>query len=297
MDILTTNGLTKLYGLKRAVDGINMTVREGDIYGFVGLNGAGKTTVMRIITGLSKKSGGSFNLFGTPDSANLDSNRHKISSMVETPAIYLNMNGVDNLKMQCHIMRADFKVIPELLKLVGLDSKNMQHAKNYSLGMRQRLGIAMALVGDPSFMMLDEPTNGLDPEGIIEVRDLLKDLNAKRGITIMVSSHILTELSKLATTYGFINKGKLVKEISAAQIESINGHKVTIEVDNPDMALVALAKKVDTKRVGNKLEINSEVTISDIVHYLDTMQITVNSAITQKLDLENYFMDLIGGAK
>lgn len=221
MNILTTTNLCKKYGANLAVDNVNMTVNQGDIYGFVGLNGAGKTTVIRLITGLINKTSGSFDLFGMPDSGNLCNERRKISSMVETPALYLNMTSVDNMKIQCAIMQMPIVGISDLLKLVGLDSTSRVLAKNFSLGMRQRLGIAMALVGDPKFMLLDEPTNGLDPEGIIEIRDLLLSLNKTKGITILISSHILSELSKLATTYGFIHKGKLIKQISAEDRKSV----------------------------------------------------------------------------
>lgn len=294
--ILSTSHLTKRYGMKRAVDDVSMTVHEGDIYGFVGLNGAGKTTVIRLITGLIKKDGGGFELFGTPDTQPLGSHRRRISSMVETPALYLNMTGEENLRMQCAVMQEKTSCIPDLLKLVGLDAKNKQCAKNYSLGMRQRLGIAMALVGDPALMLLDEPTNGLDPEGIIEVRDLLKNLNREKGITVIVSSHILTELSKLANTYGFIHNGKLLREISATEIEKTCGHSTILTVDDPQAAAALLAPRYTVKQAENdKIELDGLHSPTELVHLLDTRKIRVSAMQTVSRDLESYFIELIGG--
>jgi len=228
--ILTTNNLTKKYRDIFACDNVNATINEGDIYGFVGLNGSGKTTFIRMITRLVRPASGNFELFGG------DAKGGRISSMVETPSIYLNLNATDNIKAQCRIANVPVKDNPQrLLKLVGLDgvsSKKM--SKDFSLGMRQRLGIAMALVVEPRFMLLDEPTNGLDPEGIIEIRELLKHFNKELGITILISSHILTELSKLATRYGFIHKGKLLKEVTAEEVFDNCATFVYVECSDPE---------------------------------------------------------------
>lgn len=293
MNILTTTNLCKKYGANLAVDNVNMTVNQGDIYGFVGLNGAGKTTVIRLITGLINKTSGSFDLFGMPDSGNLCNERRKISSMVETPALYLNMTSVDNMKIQCAIMQMPIVGISDLLKLVGLDSTSRVLAKNFSLGMRQRLGIAMALVGDPKFMLLDEPTNGLDPEGIIEIRDLLLSLNKTKGITILISSHILSELSKLATTYGFIHKGKLIKQISADGIFADCGKTLVLDVDNVSAAYAALKVKHTPAIKENKIYLAEEVSISELSHTLEAVNVTLNGINTVSRDLEHYFIDLI----
>lgn len=295
--ILQTYNLSKYYGLKRAVDNLNMTVHQGDIYGFVGLNGSGKTTAIRLMTGLIKKSGGGFSLFGTPDSQNLTAHRRKISSMVETPAIYLNMNASDNLKVQCNVLEVSYNRIPELLQLVGLDPNSPVKSKNFSLGMKQRLGIAMALAGDPQLMILDEPTNGLDPGGIVEIRELLLHLNRNFGITIIISSHILTELSKLANTYGFINYGQIIKEVSAAEIEHSVGKKLIVTVDKPAETLNLIKDRYALKLFGNRFEIDNVENPTDFIHLLDSADVKVLDFNTVTADLESYFINLIGGGR
>jgi ABC-2 type transport system ATP-binding protein len=198
-----------------------MRVPAGSIYGLVGKNGSGKTTLMRLVAGLASPSGGTFTLYGAADRAGLREAWKKIGAVIETPAVYPTMNAWDNLAMQCLIKGvSDTAGIGELLETVGLANTGRKRAHNFSLGMKQRLALALVMAGDPDFLLLDEPANGLDPEGIIEMRELLLRLNRERGKTMLVSSHILSELSRLATHYGFINNGALIKEINAADIQA-----------------------------------------------------------------------------
>lgn len=217
--ILKTRGLTKTYGTLKALDNVTMNVPKGSIYGFVGKNGSGKTTLMRIVAGLVFPSGGEFGLYGQARKADILAARKRMGAVIETPAIFPNMTARDNLKVQCHVIGCDDSRIDGVLKTVNLCDTGGKKARNFSLGMKQRLGIAMTLIGEPDFLMLDEPTNGLDPEGIIEIRELLLRLNKERGVTILISSHILSELSKLATHYGFIDRGHLLKEMEAKELD------------------------------------------------------------------------------
>jgi ABC-2 type transport system ATP-binding protein len=216
---LQTKGLSKTYGRAHALNGVDMNVPAGSIYGLVGKNGSGKTTLMRLVSGLASPSGGSFTLYGARDGAELRQARKKTAGVIETPAIYPTMNAYDNLAMQCRIKDIrDAACIEALLETVGLAKTGGKRAQNFSLGMKQRLALALVLVGDPDLLLLDEPSNGLDPEGIIEMRELLLRLNRKKSKTILISSHILSELSRLATHYGFIRDGVVVKEVTAADI-------------------------------------------------------------------------------
>ena len=207
--VLETNSLTKSYRAASALSGLTMRVPKGSIYGFVGRNGAGKTTLIRLVCGLQAPSGGSYTLCGEKnDSPLINRSRRKMGAVVETPSIWLDMTAVENLRQQFALLGLPSdEGISELLRLVGLPGTGKKKARNFSLGMRQRLGIAVALAGNPDFLILDEPTNGLDPEGIVEIRELILKLNRERGITVLISSHILGELSKLATDYGFIDGG------------------------------------------------------------------------------------------
>ena len=211
--VLRTNGLCKHYRDFKALNGLTMSVPKGSIYGFVGKNGAGKTTLIRLVCGLQLPTSGDFELYGVKCSDKaISKSRRRMGAVVETPSIYLDMTAEDNLKQQYRILGLpSFDGISELLKLVGLDNTGRKKAKNFSLGMRQRLGIAVALCGSPDFLVLDEPINGLDPQGIIEIRELILKLNREQKITVLISSHILDELSRLATHYGFIDSGSIVR--------------------------------------------------------------------------------------
>ena len=219
--ILCTNGLTKQYRKFKALNNLNMHVPKGAIYGFVGKNGAGKTTLIRLICGLQEPTNGEYSLYGRKNTdGGISKARRRMGAVVETPSIYLDLTAEENLREQYLVLgMPSFEGIQELLKLVGLQDAGKKKAKNFSLGMKQRLGIAIALAGDPDFLILDEPVNGLDPQGIIEIRELILKLNRERQITFLISSHILDELSRLATHYGFIDRGQIVREISAEEVE------------------------------------------------------------------------------
>ena len=245
--VLTTNALTKQYGHFKALDHFTMHVPKGAIYGFVGKNGAGKTTLIRLICGLQAPTAGDYTLYGVKNTdPKVVRSRRRMGAVVETPSIYMDMTAEENLKQQYLILGLpSFDSIPELLKLVGLENAGKKKARNFSLGMRQRLGIAIALAGDPDLLVLDEPTNGLDPQGIIEMRELILKLNRQRNITVIMSSHILDELARLATHYGFIDGGRMLREISAEELEAACRKCLRVEVSD----VGALTRVLDTKGI------------------------------------------------
>ena len=296
--ILKTKKLTKYYGKFRALDGLTMNVPKGSIYGFVGKNGAGKTTLIRLICGLQFPTDGEFKLYNVKnDDSKINVVRKKLGAVVETPAIYPEMSAYQNLKMQYDILNLkNYEEIDDLLKLVNLDNVGDKLAKNFSLGMRQRLGIAVALCGNPEFLVLDEPTNGLDPEGIVEMRNLLIKLNKERNITILISSHILDELSKVATHYGFIKDGKMVKEISAEEFEKECKHTIKLEVDSSKLEAVLKKEKYNYKLISDRcVELYGNVEITPLVLMLHKENINVLKLTESDERLENYFFNLLGG--
>lgn len=303
--VLKTYDLTKQYKKQFAVDNVNMTINRGDIYGFIGKNGAGKTTVIRLITGLISETKGSFDLFGVSDKSDeISSARRRISGIVETPSVYLNMNAYDNLLMQCKILGIiDTSCIDVILDLVGLEymKDNKKKAKDFSLGMKQRLGIGIALISNPDFIILDEPMNGLDPEGIIEVRELLLRLNREKNITILISSHILGELSKVATKYGFINQGKLIQEISAHDLDAHCQKCLEVSVSSTHGLSNVLEGnlKINNYKImnDNKVRIYDNVDMALMISALSKANITVNQMINLNEGIEEYYMNLIGGRK
>ena len=297
--VLETKSLTKQYRHFRALDGLDMHVERGAIYGFVGKNGAGKTTLIRLICGLQEPTSGGYTLYGLEDSsANIAKARRRMGAVVETPSIYLDMTASDNLKEQYRILgMPSYDGIPEILSLVGLENTGKKKAKNFSLGMRQRLGIAIALAGDPDFLVLDEPVNGLDPQGIIEIRELILRLNRERQITVLISSHILDELSKLATHYGFIDSGRLVKEISAKELEAACRKCVRITVSNAS-ALPRVLDKMgyDYNIVSeDEADIFDEVEITDLVIALSKENCRVLSMHERDESLESFYVRTVGG--
>lgn len=296
--ILQTNALTKKYGRYRVLNGLTMNVPKGSIYGFVGRNGAGKTTLIRVLTALHHPTSGEYTIFGIKNSdPSLMKNRSRMGAIVETPSIYMDMTAKANLLHQCRLLKKSPDNIDSLLQLVGLGDTGKKVAKNFSLGMRQRLGIAMALIGDPEFLILDEPINGLDPQGIIEVRELITKLNQERGITILISSHILDELSKLATHYGFIEQGVIVKEMSADELH--NSCRKAVKVETEDTAL--LSKVLTDMGYAYQVLSHTEALIftpfcvTPFIKNLDSKGVTIISMTQQEESLENYFLKLIGG--
>lgn len=297
--IVTTSKLSKRYGKFKALDELDIHIPKGSIYGFVGRNGAGKTTFIRLITGVQAPSSGDYSLYGIKsDCKEICNARRRMGAVVENPSIYLDMTAEDNLKQQCLTLGIPtYAEIPELLKLVGLENTGRKKARNFSLGMKQRLGIAIALVGNPDFLVLDEPVNGLDPQGIVEMRELILKLNRERQITVLISSHILDELSKLATHYGFIHKGKLIKEISADELEKSFRKCMCVEVNDTSL----LAGVLDSQNIEYEIvseheaKIYKEMTVTELVLILNTVNCVVLSVHPQDESLENYFINLVGG--
>lgn len=302
-NILTTNGLKKRYGKHMAVDGVDMHIDRGDIYGFVGENGSGKTTVIRLITGLIFPNGGAFQLFGTDHTdPQIGAARSRIGAIVETPSIYLNMSARDNLLQQCILLGKPENRIPEVLADVGLESllHDKKTAGNFSLGMRQRLGIAMALLGDPEFLILDEPMNGLDPAGIVEIRELILRLNRERGITFLISSHILTELSLVATKYGIISKGRLIREITAEQLHKECAKTLSLSAADP----AALARCVKNafpdqtiEHTAEGVQLLGEVDLNQVLSTVLAAGIPLLSVNCSQTSFEEYYLSVIGGAR
>jgi len=235
--ILKTENLTKTYGNKSVVNGVSMTINKGDIYGFIGVNGAGKTSFMKMILGITFPTSGSIELF---EGENILEARRKIGSLIETPSLYLNLSAKENLKNYCVEFGFDSDQIDGILEMVGLSDTGKMPVKKFSLGMKQRLGIAIAMLNDPEFLILDEPVNGLDPKGIKEIRELVIKLNQEKGVTFLISSHLLDELGKIATRYGIISKGVLVEELTLQELEDKCVKSVTIKTTENEKALEAL---------------------------------------------------------
>lgn len=220
MNAVETKALTKRFGSFSAIEDVSLHIEEGAIYGMVGRNGAGKTTTLKMICGLSTPTSGELSLFGN-DYATVKKNNlyEQVGVLIEAPGIYSGFSAFDNLKMKCLLLGIDDDAyIMDLIKKVGLREAGNRKAGRFSLGMKQRLGIALALIGNPKLVILDEPINGLDPQGIVEIRNLIVKLNKEEGITFIISSHILSELEKIATHYGIIHEGKLVRELTQEEL-------------------------------------------------------------------------------
>ena len=299
--ILETDLLTKRYRNFSALNGLTMHIPKGSIYGFVGRNGAGKTTLIRLICGLQEPSGGEYKLCGVKNTdKKIISCRRKMGAVVESPAIYTEMTAEENLRQQNYILKATNEGnISELLTLVGLGNTGKKKVKNYSLGMRQRLGIAIALAGNPEFLVLDEPINGLDPQGIVEMRELILKLNRERGITVLISSHILDELSRLATHYGFIDGGTMIKEMSAEELEKRCRKCICIDVsDTRPLADVLDVMGVEYEILdGTRANIYSDVQVTLLVTELLKKDCIVYSMKEHDENLESFYMNLVGGER
>lgn len=299
--VLKIYNITKKYGEQLAVDNVNMTIKKGDIYGFIGQNGAGKTTLIRLITGLIHKSGGEIELLGANEENELNKARTMVGSLIETPSFYTNMTARENLEVSRLVRNIPGKkCIDEVLELVGLKDVEKKKVKNFSLGMRQRLGIANALMGNPKLLILDEPINGLDPMGIVEIRELLKKINKEKDMTILISSHILSELSELATTYGIISNGKLIEEITAKQLSKKCRQYIDLKVDNTARAVILLERELGISDYEVLEDSNIKVfsnldNVGEINSLLSRSGIIVESISVKGENLEEYFMNKVGG--
>lgn len=298
--ILQTDNLSKSYKKKiNVLDNVCMNVPVGSIYGFVGKNGAGKTTLMRVISGLNNPTSGTYSLYNTDyKDSKIGMVRKKFGAVVETPSIYLDLTAKDNLLLQYKLHGKAPDGLDDLLNLVGLPDTGKKKAKDFSLGMRQRLSIAFSLISNPDFLILDEPINGLDPEGIVEVRELLLKLHNERNITILISSHILDELSRLATHYGFIDGGRLIKEMSAEELENACKKSMHLTVNDTKLFAETMEKLNLNYTIisEHEAEIYSDTEVTPLVLALNDNGCNVISMTQNNESLESYFIKLIGGA-
>lgn len=299
--VLTADCLCKQYKHFKALDQLSMHVPKGAIYGFVGKNGAGKTTLIRLICGLQDPTSGEYSLYGEKNSGKgIGRMRRRMGSIVETPSIYLDMTARENLQEQYRILGLPSdRGMDDLLQLVGLADTRNKKAKNFSLGMRQRLGIAVALAGSPDFLVLDEPVNGMDPQGIVEIRELILKLNREYQITVLISSHILDELSRLATHYGFIDNGRMLKEISAEELEAacrkcLRLTVTDLKVFSRALDSMGLEYSVCSER---EADVFGEVEITALVTALADAGCRVTALHEHDESLESYYISLVGGGR
>lgn len=289
--ILTTGGLTKKYGDKVAAGNIDIHIRKGEIYGLIGRNGAGKTTIMRVISGLASATSGSYQFS--------DDAKRGIGVLIEEPGILKNRTAFDNLKIKCLAMNCFSEAyVNDLLKIVGLADTGKKKVGSFSLGMRQRLGIALALTGDPGLIVLDEPINGLDPQGIVEVRETLEKLRDEKDITIMVSSHILDELGKIADSYGIINNGELIAEFTREELLRRCGKYLTIHTDDNEKAVeVIRSMGIESVSISENAVRVDDIpeNASQINKALVDNGLAVDDFHATNLSLEDYYLNLTGG--
>ncbi|WP_339319978.1 ABC transporter ATP-binding protein [Paenibacillus sp. FSL R10-2734] len=298
--IFEAEGLTKQYGRAIALQNINMQIKQGDIYGFVGENGAGKTTLMKIISGLVYPTKGTFQLMGKSGEKDIARIRKKVGVLIELPALYPHMNAEENLSFYCKIHRiSDFNRIKDVLHLVGLTNVENKNTSDYSLGMRQRLGLAISLLNEPEFLVLDEPINGLDPTGIVEMRRLLTKLAHEKGVTILISSHILSELQLLATKFGFIHKGQFIKEVSAEELLQSAEAQICIKTVEVEAAINVLKNDLNIHSItlSGSGEILVPKDLTDLEQLMSTLikhGIPLEGINLSAANLEHYYMNLIG---
>ena len=297
--VFKADALSKSYGKCEALSALSMRIPTGSIYGFVGRNGAGKTTLIRLLCGLQRPTGGEYELFGTRHTdKGIELARHRLGAMVEAPAVYMDMTAEENLRKQYRILGC---VPPggarDLLRLVGLSDTGRKKARHFSQGMRQKLGIAMAMAGEPELLILDEPVNGLDPQGIIELRELIARLHQEAHVTVLLSSHILGELSKLATHYGFIDRGRMVKEMTAEELERACLKSTRVEVSDVRALAAALDRKGIPYRIvsGAQADILAPVSLTKLAVELVGENCEIYTCREQNETLETYFMRLVGG--
>ena len=301
MNVFETSHLCKSYGKKVVLDDVNLTVREGEIYGLVGRNGAGKSTLIRTLLGLAKQSRGEIKINGSQSKDALAYERRKVGAIVDTPSLFLHLTAMENMKaFGYEFGERDENALKNLLLKVGLDPENPTKVKNYSLGMKQRLAIAVALIANPSILVLDEPVNGLDPAGIFEVREILQYLNREEKITIIISSHILSELSKLATSYGIMDKGKIVKEMRGSDLEEMCRPYIKLVVGDLKTALNVVVEHYRAHDFEilpyNTLAIyDLSREIPDVIKLFTDANVPIMNVTMCQGDLESTFIARMGG--
>ena len=299
--ILKLTNITKSYKQKNAVDNVNMTINRGDVYGLIGRNGAGKSTLMRMITSLARPTAGQIELFGQTSKSGLQQGRKRMGAIIERPALYESLTAVQNLEYYQRLKGVpDKKVIEQTLKVVGLTDIEKKKVKDFSLGMKQRLGIAIALLNSPDFLILDEPTNGLDPMGVVEIRELIKRLNGEYRITLLISTHVPAELSLVATRYGIIEKGQMIKELTQAELNEVCQSCLKITVADAYKASTVIETVLTTKNykvVGDKeIHLYDYLGQASIVNSeLVSNGVAVVSIAEVGENLEDYFMNLVQG--
>jgi len=301
--VLKSNRLSKKYHNNMALKKVDILIKKGSIYGFIGQNGAGKSTLIRLVCGLVYPTTGTIELFGKNSEQELIEARKRIGTIIEGPALYPNMTASENLEAHRLLKGIPGKeCIEKNLTLVGLQNTGKKKAKNFSLGMKQRLGLAIALLGDPEFLILDEPINGLDPMGVVEIRELLKKLNQEYGITILISSHILSELHLLATHYGIIHEGELLEQLSATELNEKCQQYLHIKVDNPDKAATVIERHFITQDFevmpDGSIKLFAFVDVpGEVSKALTNEGLVIEQFMPMGEDLETYFTHLIGGVQ
>lgn len=297
--LLQTKGLTKQYGHHKAVNQVDIHIKKQAVYGFIGRNGAGKTTFLKMISGLSTPTSGDIEMFGY-SGKDLEKVRSRVGCLIENPGLYGNMSAYSNLKIKCKLFGiTDDAYIEEILEIVGLADVGNKKVKNYSLGMKQRLGIGMALIGEPDLLLLDEPINGLDPQGIVEMRDLIARLQNEKNMTIMISSHILDELSKIATDFGIIHNGSLLQELTREELMERCRERIELTMDEPESAVPILDKLGYTQyQVVDKEHIHVFERLEETAALntqLVLAGVEIRGLATTDEGLENYFLKMTGG--
>lgn len=299
MAVIQTMGLSKRYKDNWAVDHLDLRVEQGDIYGFIGRNGAGKSTTLKLLCGLARPTQGGALIFGKPIRDSVA--RRRVGALIEQPGLYPDLSGRENLRLYATLLGLDSPVrqVDEILETVGLSPKEKKPVKHYSMGMKQRLGVGLALLGGPDLLLLDEPINGLDPEGIREMRELLLRLNRERGLTLLISSHILGELSKIATRYGIIQQGRMVEQIAAGELAQKCTDYLHLQADQPQKAAALLERELRLSRWEMRPE--GEIRIYEAVDTKTVGQILTQAGIAveemglHRQDLEGYFLERMGG--
>ena len=300
MSVIQTMGLSKRYKDRWAVDHLDLQVEQGDIYGFIGQNGAGKSTTLKLLCGLARPTQGEALIFGKPIRDSVA--RRRVGALIEQPGLYPDLSGRENLGLYAALLGLDSpeRQVEEILETVGLSPKEKKPVRHYSMGMKQRLGVALALLGRPDLLLLDEPINGLDPEGIREMREMLLRLNRERGLTILVSSHILGELSKIATRYGIIQQGRMVEQISAVELEQKCTDYLHLKADQPQKAAALLERELHIirweMRPEGKIRIYEPTDAKAVGRLLTQEGIAVEEMGLHRQDLEGYFLERMGGS-